>query len=94
MFLTRLAELAEGAFLLMGAIAIEVLKVCEIIVDEFWQAGEESVVKRLRNGIIQKLRESIEAGQVNSQLVGVWRRMWILDPNSNDKKGKYYSQVA
>lgn len=86
MFLTTLAELA-------GAIGLEAVKVCEIIVDEFWRAGEEIAIKQSRDGILQKLHECIEAGEASSQLVGVWRRMWILDPNSNEK-GKDYFQIT
>lgn len=90
-FLMTLAELAGKEFFLAGEILIEAVKVCEVVVDEFWRAGEESTVKELRSGILQELRGSIEAGGANSQLIGVWRRMWMLDPNSNDENGKSYS---
>lgn len=82
MFLTTLTKLAEE-------IGLEAVKVCEIVVDEFWRAGEGSAIKQLRDGILRKLHERIEAGGASSQLVGAWRRMWILDPNSNEK-GKYF----
>lgn len=90
-FLTTLAELVRGGFP-VEEIRMEVVNVCEIIVDEFWRAGEESTVKELRSEILQKLRRPIEVGEANSQLVGVWRRMWMLDPNSNEK-GKNYLQL-
>lgn len=94
MFLTELAELAGEAFFLAGQVEVEVVKVCEVVVDEFWRAGEESAVNKLRNGILYRLRESIEAGEVSGQLVGVWRRIWILDPNTNDEKGRDFLQIS
>lgn len=92
MFLTKLAELVRGGFA-AEEIRMEVVNVCEIIVDEFWRAGEESTVKELRSEILQKLRWPIEAGEANSQLVGVWRRMWMLDPNSGNEKGKDHLEL-
>lgn len=86
MFLTSLAEL-------VGEIGLEAVKACEIIVDEFWRAGEENAITQLRDGILQKLHECIEAGEASSQLLGAWRRMWILNPDSNEK-GKYSFPLA
>lgn len=89
-FLTTLAELVKAGFSSSEEIRMEVVNVCEIVVDEFWRAGEENTIRELRSEILQKLRWLIEAGEANSQLVGVWRRMWMLDPNSNNEKGKDY----
>lgn len=68
--------------------SIEVLSFCEVVVEEFWRAGEEATVKRLKSGILQKVGGSIEGREINEQVVGVWRRMWVLDRDSEHKNGK------
>lgn len=80
--------LAEEVFFHAGRTRTEVLNVCEIIVEEFWRSGEETAVKRLRDGILKKTRGSIEAKEISSQLVGVWRRIWMLGRGSSNEDGK------
>lgn len=71
----------------MGQPVINVVKVCEVIVEEFWRAGEENTVKQLREEMLKTLYESIQTGKASGDLVGVWRRMWVLGPNLNNGKG-------
>lgn len=69
---------------------IKAVKACEIIIEEFWRAGERNDVQQLREKILEQLRNFTETGEINGHLIGAWRKIWALDRSPSDKEGEHF----